>query len=93
MNLTRITSKKEKNMAKAATKIKIKAETITSMLKYQTMKGHMLILITIIMIQMIIINMAMTLQAILEMNIMLTNLKMIMIVIQMILAKMKKMLL
>ena len=53
----------------------------------------MLIMMTMIMIQMITNNMTMTFRAIGEMNMMLTNLKMIIIVIQMILVKLKTLLL
>ena len=93
MNLTKITSTKEKNIAKPVTKFKIKAEIITTMQKYQTMKHHIMILITMMTIRMITKNITMTMRAIRIMNLMLMNLKMIIIVIQMILIKVKKMLL
>ena len=57
------------------------------------MKDHIMILISMMIIQMIINNIIMTLRAIGIMNSMLRNLKIIMIVIRMILIKAKNMLL
>ena len=72
---------------------KIKAIVITTMYKYQRMKNCMLITITIIKIRVRNNNMTMTLWEIGEMNLRLTNLMMIVIMIQMIFVNQKTMLL
>ena len=83
MNMTKITSMG----------MKIKAEIITSIHNNQKMKDCILIIMIMIMIQMITNNMAMTLRAIGEINLVLTNLMIIMIMVKMILVNLKTLLL
>ena len=84
---------KVKIKAKASMKAKIEAKVITTMHKYHRMKDRMLIMMTMIMIRMITNNMTMTLRAIGEMNLRLTNLMMIVIMIQTILVNLRTLLL
>ena len=72
------------NMTKMITmKVKIKAKVIMSMYKYQRMKGHILIILTMIIIRMITNKMIIILRVIGQMNLRLIILMMIVNMIKM----------